>query len=228
MTPLRIAIACLVCASAGHAQAPPPAFDTIVRHGTILDGSGNPRFDADLGIRHGLIVAIGDLAAARAATEIELQFQGEDCRDRGHWAEVRADPGGHGGRRALLRTGNMPSRPMAKGARRLAVKGVSSGSRVVMAVSQRAGARQATGMVTIEAADKTRMMTAARLGVLRAADGWSSLTGVATVPNGDERAFTVIVDRRDPAAPGVATIVVTIDGEKPWRGSLALNEVSTK
>ncbi|MFA5910326.1 MAG: amidohydrolase family protein [Vicinamibacterales bacterium] len=132
------------------------------------------------------------------------------------------------GGRALLRTGNMPSRPMDQGARRLAVKGVSSGSRVVMAVSQRAGARQAIGMVTIEAPDKTRVMTAARLGVLQAADGWSSLTGVATVLNGDERAFTVVVDRHDPSAPGVATIVVTIDGEKPWRGTLALNEVSTK
>jgi N-acyl-D-aspartate/D-glutamate deacylase len=48
-------------------------FDAIIRHGTILDGSGHPRFDADIAIRNGLIVAIGDLRAATAGDEIDAR-----------------------------------------------------------------------------------------------------------------------------------------------------------
>ena len=73
MTPLRFALACLVCAAVGHAQASPPTFDIVVRHGTVIDGSGTPRYDADIGIRNGFIAAIGDLAGASAATEIEAK-----------------------------------------------------------------------------------------------------------------------------------------------------------
>src|SRR5687768_4715222 len=50
-----------------------PAFDTVIRHGTVIDGSGNPRFQADIGIRNGFIVAIGDLSAATATQEIEAK-----------------------------------------------------------------------------------------------------------------------------------------------------------
>ena len=73
MTPLRFALACLVCAAVGHAQASPTTFDIVVRHGTVIDGSGTPRYDADIGIRNGFIAAIGDLAGASAATEIEAK-----------------------------------------------------------------------------------------------------------------------------------------------------------
>jgi len=139
-----------------------------------------------------------------------------------------ASTGARGGR-ALLRTRNMPSRPMGKGPLQLALKGVSSGSRVMMAMTQRVGARQATGSFTIEAADKTMVISASRLGVLQSADGWSSFTGVAQIAgSGDDRAFTALVDRRDPATPGVAVIVVMIEGEAPWRGVVPLGAVSTK
>ena len=131
--------------------------------------------------------------------------------------------------RAMFRTANMPSRPMNKGARRLAVKGVSAGSRVVMAITQRAGARQATGMFSIEAPNKTMTVAAGQLGVLQSADGWSSFTGLARVAGGaDDRAFTAIVDRRDPSAPGMATVVVMVEGEAHWRGVLPLAAVSPK
>ncbi len=73
MNAIRIALASLVLVAAGHAQSPSPAFDTIVRHGTVIDGSGNPRYEADLAVRNGFIVAIGDLASATAATEIEAR-----------------------------------------------------------------------------------------------------------------------------------------------------------
>jgi len=46
-------------------------FDTIILHGRVIDGSGNPWYKADLGIRDGRIVAIGDLSNATARRTIE-------------------------------------------------------------------------------------------------------------------------------------------------------------
>ena len=40
-------------------------FDTIIRGGTVVDGSGNPMRRADVGIRDGRITDIGHLAGAR-------------------------------------------------------------------------------------------------------------------------------------------------------------------
>ena len=68
---IRTAIAILLLASIGHAQT--PRFDIIIRHGAIIDGTGNPRYDGDVGIRNGYVVAIGDLAAAIATTDIEAR-----------------------------------------------------------------------------------------------------------------------------------------------------------
>lgn len=50
-------------------------FDVIVRHGKVLDGSGRPGYSADVGVRDGYIVAIGDLAKDTATRDIEAQ----DC-----------------------------------------------------------------------------------------------------------------------------------------------------
>ena len=61
-------------AVAAMAQAQTPArFDTIVRGGTVVDGSGSPRYDADVGIRRGYIAAIGNLVGATADTEIDAR-----------------------------------------------------------------------------------------------------------------------------------------------------------
>src|SRR5215467_10181935 len=49
----------------------PPAYDLIVRHGTVLDGTGLPGYRADIGIVNGFIARIGDLSAARATREID-------------------------------------------------------------------------------------------------------------------------------------------------------------
>ena len=46
--------------------AAPPAFDVILRGGRIVDGSGNPWYLADIGIRDGLITEIGDLSNREA------------------------------------------------------------------------------------------------------------------------------------------------------------------
>jgi len=45
-------------AGAGVAPAA-PVFDTVIRHGRIIDGTGNPAFFADVGIREGRIAAVG-------------------------------------------------------------------------------------------------------------------------------------------------------------------------
>jgi dihydroorotase/N-acyl-D-amino-acid deacylase len=45
------------------AQAQTPAFDLVITHGHIVDGTGSPWYSGDVGIRHGHIAAIGNLAA---------------------------------------------------------------------------------------------------------------------------------------------------------------------
>lgn len=49
------------------------AFDTLIRNGRIVDGTGCPAFYADIGIRDGRIVAIGDLSADSAASDINAE-----------------------------------------------------------------------------------------------------------------------------------------------------------
>ena len=55
------------------ACSPAENFDVIIRGGTILDGSGNPGYLADLGIRADTIAFIGDLSAAQSAVEIDAR-----------------------------------------------------------------------------------------------------------------------------------------------------------
>jgi N-acyl-D-amino-acid deacylase len=46
-------------------------FDLLIRNGRVLDGTGNPSFVNDVGLRDGKIAAIGALANARAARVID-------------------------------------------------------------------------------------------------------------------------------------------------------------
>lgn len=46
-------------------------FDLIITNGRILDGTGNPWFRADVGVRNGRIVAIGDLRGRTATRSID-------------------------------------------------------------------------------------------------------------------------------------------------------------
>ena len=50
-----------------------PQYDTIIRHGTVYDGSGGPGVVADVAIVGDSIAAIGDLSSAHSQREIEAR-----------------------------------------------------------------------------------------------------------------------------------------------------------
>ena len=71
---ITAAIACAtLSAIAIAAQAPQAAqpFDLLIINGRMFDGTGNPAFPADIGVRDGRIVAVGRLGGARAARVID-------------------------------------------------------------------------------------------------------------------------------------------------------------
>ena len=48
-------------------------YDLIVRNGTIVDGSGGPRYQGDIAVKDGIIAAIGDLAGATATHDLDAR-----------------------------------------------------------------------------------------------------------------------------------------------------------
>ena len=76
LTSLLIVCLRAALAWAGRARSDVPAdvpahFDILIRNGHILDGSGNPWYAADLGIRGDRIVAIGKLKNAEATKVVD-------------------------------------------------------------------------------------------------------------------------------------------------------------
>ena len=65
-----VALVAAVAGAGAFAQAP-PSYDLIIRHGTVIDGTGSPRYRADVAIAGGSIARVGDLAGARAVAEID-------------------------------------------------------------------------------------------------------------------------------------------------------------
>ena len=53
--------------------SPAQDLDLVIRQGRILDGTGNPWFLADLGVKDGRIAAIGDLSKAKARRTIDAK-----------------------------------------------------------------------------------------------------------------------------------------------------------
>jgi len=70
--PALIATLLLTCAA-----QPQPHIDYDIRivHGDVIDGTGKPRFRADVGIRGDSIAAIGDLSRATSAITIDASHQ---------------------------------------------------------------------------------------------------------------------------------------------------------
>lgn len=56
---------------AGTSAAAGESYDVLLHHGRIVDGTGNPWFEADLAIRGDRIAAIGDLKDARASLSLD-------------------------------------------------------------------------------------------------------------------------------------------------------------
>ena len=56
-------------------------YDLVIRHGRVVDGSGNPAFFADVAVKDGRIAAIGRIAGD-ARTEIDAH--GPHCCARVH------------------------------------------------------------------------------------------------------------------------------------------------
>jgi len=63
----------LLAAGAPRALSGTPVFDTVIEHGRVIDGTGTPWFQADVGIRAGRIAAIGSLARMSAGRRIEAR-----------------------------------------------------------------------------------------------------------------------------------------------------------
>jgi len=61
----------LAVIAGGILYAQSTAYDLVIRHGTIIDGTGRPRFQADVGIRGRHIAAIGNLDDATAVQSID-------------------------------------------------------------------------------------------------------------------------------------------------------------
>jgi len=71
MRKLKLAFLCVALTAiclAGQSR-----FDLVILHGRIIDGSGNPWYAADVGIRDGRIAAIGPLSQASAQTTIDAR-----------------------------------------------------------------------------------------------------------------------------------------------------------
>ena len=69
-----LARACTICLSGrffGVSQLAAQHYDLLIRGGRVLDGTGNPEVVADVAIRDGVIVAVGNLGSASAGRTID-------------------------------------------------------------------------------------------------------------------------------------------------------------
>lgn len=134
----------------------------------------------------------------------------------------------------LRRSTNMPSRPVNDRRRSLKFRGVIDGREIAVDITHRAGARDATGTVSIQGWGPVL-----KLGTLQVSDGWAFVTGVtgtgtltssfaAVSANTPLDVFSVTADSRDPSTAGSAAIVLTLNGKPVARGTLAARAVEIK
>ncbi|MGH9387254.1 MAG: amidohydrolase family protein, partial [Vicinamibacterales bacterium] len=119
--------------------------------------------------------------------------------------------------RALVRTEHMPSRPLQTDrARAVSLKVAAQNTRITIDISQASGMTTATGTMVLEDLQSTKSIRSTSIGELQVTDGWASFTGRARVDDGEERAFTAIVDRANPRAPSLATVVIYAEPTTVW------------
>ena len=70
---LVVDLCCLLLSFAlnAYGQAGEPVFDLVIKNGHIVDGTGNPWFPGDVGVRDGMILKVGDLSGAAAERTID-------------------------------------------------------------------------------------------------------------------------------------------------------------
>src|SRR5688572_20739479 len=56
-----------------EAQSPAPAYDVIIRNGTVIDGSGSAPFPADVAIIGNRIARVGRIPATSAPVVVDAQ-----------------------------------------------------------------------------------------------------------------------------------------------------------
>jgi len=72
LCPLLVLLLSIPCFPAADAEKN-PLYDLVIRHGKIVDGSGNPWFHADLAVRGGKIAAIGKVPPQAGKREIDAR-----------------------------------------------------------------------------------------------------------------------------------------------------------
>ena len=98
-----------------------PAFDLIIRNGTIVDGTGAPRFAGDIAVKDGLIAAVGKVSGDASSeidaggnviapgwVDIHTHYDGQATWGRGNGAVIVAR--GHHRRHGQLRRRLCPCR----------------------------------------------------------------------------------------------------------------------
>jgi N-acyl-D-amino-acid deacylase len=68
---IQFYLASLVILLVSRGDAAEPKFDIVIKHGRIVDGSGAPWYEADVGILDGKIVRIGNIGEKEATTVID-------------------------------------------------------------------------------------------------------------------------------------------------------------
>lgn len=128
-------------------------------------------------------------------------------------------PTGEQGGLMLLRSRNMPSRPMTADRSRSLAGAASlqdSGRadevlRVRMDLTHNAGRSAAMGTLSVRQANGAVVFEADEFGVLQAHDKWASITGYGRLASGETRAFNLIVDEGGRALAGDKAVILNIE-----------------
>ncbi|MEZ4415590.1 MAG: amidohydrolase family protein [Gemmatimonadota bacterium] len=66
-------VACALLMTSSHARATDvPTYDLVLRGGTVVDGSGLPRYRADVAVQNGFIRLVGDVAPGAGRDEVDV------------------------------------------------------------------------------------------------------------------------------------------------------------